>query len=70
MYLTEDERRALMGIIKDPRDRAMFRLAMEHGVRASEPGLIEVEDWNRRTNRMYLRRLKGSISQDYLLTSE
>ena len=70
MYLTEDERRALMGIIKDPRDRAMFRLAMERGVWASEPGLIELEDWNRRTNRMYLRRLKGSISQDYLLTSE
>jgi len=42
----------------------------QHGLRASELGLIELEDWNRRTNRMYLRRLKGSISQDYLLTSE
>ena len=70
VYLTEDERRALMAVIMVPRDRALFRLAMNHGLRASEPGLIEVEDWNRRTNRMYLRRLKGSISQDYLLTSE
>ena len=35
MYLTEEERRALMGVIKVPRDRAMFRLAMEHGLRTS-----------------------------------
>ena len=70
VYLAKDERQALMGLIKVPRDRAMFRLAMEHGLRASELGLIEVEGWNRRTNRIYLRRLKGSISQDYLLTSE
>ena len=70
VYLTEDERRALMAVIKIPRDRAVFRLAMDHGLRASEPGLIRLEDWNRRTNRMYLRRLKGSISQYYFLTSE
>lgn len=70
VYLVESERRALMGVIKVPRDRAIFRLAMEHGLRASELGLIGLEDWNRHTNRIYLRRLKGSISQDYLLTSE
>ena len=30
VYLTEDERRALMAVIKVPRDRAMVRLAMRH----------------------------------------
>lgn len=70
VYLIAEERRALMAVIKDSRDLAVFRLALDYGLRASEPGLIRVEDWNQRTNRIYLRRLKGSISQDYLLTKE
>ena len=68
--LTETERLALMAAIKSPRDRCIFRLAMDRGLRASEVGLIRLEDWSVRTKRISVRRLKGSISQDYALSTE
>ncbi len=39
-YLTQDETRRLFSAVKDRRDRALFRLAYEHGLRASEVGLL------------------------------
>ena len=58
LYLTEEERGALMAVIKKPRDRAIFHLAMDQGLSTSEPGLIQLSDWNQRTNRIKLRSLR------------
>ena len=69
-YLTDDERQALFAAIRDPRDRAVFVLAFWRGLRASEVGQLRLEHWHPKTGRLYIRRLKGSISQDYRLTPE
>jgi integrase len=66
-YLTEEELLALLAGIKDPRDRAMFTLGFWRGLRASEVGLLRLENWKPKTGRLFVRRLKGSISQDYRL---
>lgn len=41
---------------------------MYRGLRASEPGLLRIEDHSERSRRLYVRRLKGSISQEYHLS--
>ena len=43
-YLMQDEARRLFGPVKDKRDYALFRLAYEHGLRASEVGLLQRDD--------------------------
>jgi integrase len=67
-YLTEGELRELFGVIKNPRDLAIFTLAFGRGLRASEVGLMRLEDYRPKSGRLYVRRLKGSLSQEYLLT--
>lgn len=69
-YLTEEELRALFSVIKDARDRAIFALAFGRGMRASEVGLLRLESYKPKTGRLFVRRLKGSVSQDYRLTSD
>jgi integrase len=72
-YLIPDEKDALFGVIDDRRDRAIFRLAYHHGLRASEIGMIQVKDWRRGTSldmdRLFLRRLKGSIGGETILVN-
>jgi integrase len=70
LYLTDDERQALFAAIKDARDRAMFTLGFWRGLRAGEIALLRLEHWHPNSGRLYVRRLKGSISQEYLLTME
>lgn len=68
-HLDKGERRAfLKAIAASPRDEALFTLMLYRGLRASEPGLIRLEDFAERTRRLYIRRLKGSVSQEYHLT--
>ncbi|HUX15916.1 MAG TPA: tyrosine-type recombinase/integrase, partial [Phycisphaerae bacterium] len=69
-YLTEDELRALLGVIRDPRDRCIFVLSFWRGLRASEVGILRLENYSPRTGRLYVRRLKNSVSQEYRLTPE
>ena len=69
-YLTEEELRGLFTVIKKPRDRAIFMLAFWRGMRASEVGLLRLESYRPKTGRLHVRRLKGSISQDYRLTQD
>jgi site-specific recombinase XerD len=52
------------------RDRAIFRLAYHAGLRASEVGGLEMRDYNARTERMFVHRLKGSNSGDHHLCRE
>jgi type 1 fimbriae regulatory protein FimB len=69
-YLTEEELRSLFAVIKNPRDRCIFMLAFWRGMRASEVGLLRLESYRPKTGRLHVRRLKGSISQDYRLTQD
>ena len=72
-YLIPEKKDALFRVIEDPRDRAIFRLAYHHGLRASEIGMIQVKDWRRGTSldmdRLFLRRLKGSIGVETILVN-
>ena len=70
MYLTDEERQALFAVLEGPRDRAMFTLGFWRGLRAGEVGLLQLSHWHPKSGRLYVRRLKGSISQEYLLTAD
>ena len=66
-YLTTDEIKRLIGVIKDYRDRAIFLLAYRHGLRASEVGLLHVNDLNLKQLRIRITRLKGSLGGEHPL---
>jgi site-specific recombinase XerD len=66
-FLTRDQVKAFFSVVKDKRDRALFLLIYKRGLRASEPGLLLLEDYDRRTGKLYTRRLKGSLSGLHLL---
>jgi integrase len=67
MYLQEDEKEALFRAIKSPRDKAIFRLAYQRGLRASEISLLQMADYNDKRGILYVHRLKGSDSREYRL---
>lgn len=72
-YLTSKEKDALFRVIENPRDRAIFRVAYHHGLRASEIGMVQLKDWRRGTSLdmdgLFLRRLKGSIGGETILVN-
>jgi len=68
MYLENDEIRALFRVISSKRDRAALMIALKRGLRAHEVGLLTLADFQR--DRLFVRRGKGSISQEYSLTAE
>ena len=61
-FLTQDEMRRLFGVIESKRDYALFLLAYRHGLRASEVGMLHVDDVELKRGRIQIRRLKGSHS--------
>lgn len=62
-FLTLDETARLFRAIgARRRDRALFLIAYRHGLRASEVGLLRVEDVDFKTLRIMIHRLKGSHS--------
>lgn len=67
-YLHDSEVQKILGKIKDVRDKAIFTLMYYRGLRASEVGMIEMNDVRLNVGRIYIRRLKGSISAEYLLS--
>lgn len=66
-YLTEEQVAALFGVIHGPRDKALFRLIYHRGLRASEPGLLMMADWDSSNASMWVHRKKGSESGRYHL---
>ena len=68
-YLSDDEIEALFKVIPTVRNKALFRLIYHRGLRASEPGLLQMSDWFPETERLMVRRLKGSVSAPFRLTS-
>jgi integrase len=72
-YLIPGEKDALFRVIDNPRDRAIFRLAFQHGLRVSEIGMLQMKDWRRGTSldmdRLFLHRLKGSIGGETIIVN-
>ena len=64
-FLTQDELKRLVSVVKDKRDRAIILLAYRHGLRASEIGLLQRTDLDLKQGRITIHRLKGSISGVY-----
>lgn len=69
-FLTLDETRRLFRCITDKRDKAIFLLAYRHGLRASEIGLLRVDDLDLKRLRVMLHRLKGSLSGEHPLQAD
>ena len=61
-FLTTDEIKRLFSVISKKRDKAIFLLAYRHGLRASEVGLLQLDDIDYKKMRLHVHRLKGSIS--------
>jgi len=61
-YLTFDEMKRLLAVIKSKRNYALFLIAYRHGLRASEVGMLDVQDVELKRGRIQIRRLKGSHS--------
>lgn len=69
-YLEEREIAAFFAVIKNRRDRAIFRLAYHRGLRAHEVGLLQLADFRDRDGVLYVHRGKGSVSRDHSLNNE
>jgi len=67
-YLTEDELRRFLGVIKSVRDRAIFTVAYWRGLRASEIGLMPWNAWDQKARRIYVWRLKRSLAGEFPLS--
>jgi len=65
-YMTIPEKDRFFTVIKDIRDKAIFRLLYHHGLRAREIGLLNMSDFRAGSalhlDRIFIHRLKGSIS--------
>jgi len=64
-YLTQDELKNLLRVIESKRDKAIFLLAYRHGLRASEIGVLKVEDIDMDRGRIRINRLKHSQGGEY-----
>ena len=67
-YLTEDEIAQLLRVISKARDKAIFVVTYYRGLRASELGMIDVDDYHPASGRLTIRRLKGSRGGEYYVT--
>lgn len=61
-FLTIEEIARLLSAISDKRNKAIFLMAYRHGLRASEVGLLNVQDLDFQKQRVMIHRLKGSLS--------
>jgi len=59
-FLQADECARFFAVIDSPRDRAIFQLMYRAGLRVSEIGRLDLRDYDRGTERVMCRRLKGS----------
>jgi site-specific recombinase XerD len=69
-FLTQAELRALFRVITRKRDRALFLVAYRHGLRASEVGLLRVDDLNLEQQRLIIHRVKRSLPGIYPLQAD
>ncbi len=69
-YLTQEEVSRLFSKIHDKRDRAMFNVVYKYGLRASEVGLLKIDDVDLERRRIRIYRLKGGVSGEYGVFSD
>lgn len=69
-YLTPEELRAVLSVIKSARDRAMVIIAVGRGLRASEIGRLQLWDLRLEVKRLLVHRLKNGNSGEYLLSQD
>jgi site-specific recombinase XerD len=69
-YLTQEEVARLFSKIKGKRDRAMFNAVYKYGLRASEVGLLKIDDVDLDRRRIRIYRLKGGVSGEYGIFSD
>ena len=67
VYWSQEEVRSIFCVLHGARDRALFPLAYHHGLRASEVSLLLRQDLDQRRGRLFIHRVKGSISGVYPL---
>ncbi len=60
-YLTQDETGRFFSKISDRRDRAMFKLMYDFGLRASEVGKLTLKDVDLERGRLWMTRVKGGV---------
>lgn len=60
-FLTFDETRRLFSVITDKRDKAMILIAYRHGLRASEIKLLMKDDFDKKTGKLTVHRVKDSL---------
>lgn len=60
-FLTFDETRRLFSVITNKRDKALFLIAYRHGMRADEMRLFVRSDFDRKSGKLTVHRLKGSL---------
>ncbi len=66
-HLSAQQIEAFFRAVKSPRDKALFMLMYHRGLRATEPGLMDLSDWDPDDVSVWVRRLKGSKSARYPL---
>jgi len=69
-FLTQDEMRRLLGVIKGKRDYALFLIAYRHGLRASEVGILTVDDLDLKQGTIRVHRLKDSLGGVYPMQND
>jgi integrase len=66
-HASEEEIGRLFAAIDDPRNLAAFRIAYHAGLRAGEIGRLQWRDYSADTERVFIRRSKGSNSGEHRL---
>jgi type 1 fimbriae regulatory protein FimB len=69
-HFTQTELKALLSVIKSPRDKAIFTVAYFRGLRASEVGMLQLSSYKRADGRLHVVRLKRSLSSTALLSPQ
>ena len=54
-YLTEEELKAFLGVIKSVRDRAISTVMYWRGLRRSEVGTLQLSAWRQQPCRIYVK---------------
>src|SRR5205823_9024434 len=67
-YLTEEELTRFLKAVDSPRDRAIFTIMYWRALRGSEIALLKMSSWRESAGTLYVQRLKGSRSGEFLLS--
>lgn len=68
-YATREQIQKLLKACRGSvRDHALFTVMYWRGMRASEPGMLLLSDWRPETGRLHVRRAKGGVDAEYLVS--